>query len=342
MKPKKPYDTFPLTPHNNGRFAKKIAGVMYYFGHWKVRGKNLPYEKAWKAALAEYEAAEPAIRAGETPSDEVLLRELCDAFIAHKTGRVKPLTLAAYTSTCYAICDFFGRDTKCSALKSDDWERLCRAWEAKWAVSTVRVEIAKTRVLFTYGYESEWLDKPMRFGVGFKGKRVRASTSPKTFTAAEIRMMLAAAKPREKAITLLGINCAFGAADCAAITPECITGEYITLPRPKTGEPRRCHLWKETLAALAAAPKLAVRRANGQALCNVNALIARVGLKGHTTYHLRHTFRTVASGTKDFEGVTFCMGHSLKGIAAVYQHAPDDERLKAISLFVRKWLYAKG
>jgi hypothetical protein len=36
-RPKKPYDKFPLTPHPNGSWVKKIRGRLHYFGKWARR-----------------------------------------------------------------------------------------------------------------------------------------------------------------------------------------------------------------------------------------------------------------------------------------------------------------
>src|SRR5262249_51866575 len=59
-RPKKPYPTFPLTPHASGAWQKKIRGKTHYFGRWAnwVNGKlvRVDAEGGWKAALELYTA----------------------------------------------------------------------------------------------------------------------------------------------------------------------------------------------------------------------------------------------------------------------------------------------
>jgi hypothetical protein len=53
-KPEKPYPDFALFPHQTMRWAKKIRGVLHYFGPWgrRVNGKVVRVEgDGWQAAL---------------------------------------------------------------------------------------------------------------------------------------------------------------------------------------------------------------------------------------------------------------------------------------------------
>src|SRR5262249_46486263 len=80
----------------------------------------------------------------------------------------------------------------------------------------------------------------------------RAKQGPKLFAPEEVRKLLDAAGTPMKAIILLGINCGYGNADVAGLplaTVDLDAG-WIDYPRPKTGIPRRCALWPETVAAL--------------------------------------------------------------------------------------------
>lgn len=72
-------------------------------------------------------------------------------------------------------------------------------------------------------------------------------------------------------------------------------------------------------------------------------LVRRLGIHrpGLGFYALRHTFQTIAGNTKDPEAVSAIMGHAEKAddMAAVYRERIDDARLKAVTEYVRGWLF---
>ena len=171
-----------------------------------------------------------------------------------------------------------------------------------------------------------------------------------------------------RAMVLLGINCGFGNADCGHLTKSTVDldGAVIDYPRPKTGIKRRCPLWPETIAALREA--LAVRPAPkdeadadlvfvtkyglpwakdtaDQTLSKeFGKLLKALGINGRTGlgfYTLRHTFRTVADEAKDQPAADYIMGHETPHMLSVYRETISDERLKAVSDHVRKWVFGE-
>src|SRR5262249_59206450 len=103
---------------------------------------------------------------------------------------------------------------------------------------------------FKYGYDGGLIDRPVRYGPGFKrpSKKTirlhRAKQGAKLFSAEAIRRLLVAARMQVKAMILLGINCEFGNSDCGNLPQSAVDldGGFIDYPRPKTGIPRRCPL----------------------------------------------------------------------------------------------------
>ena len=76
-KPNKPYPSFPLTPHPNGQWCKKILGKLHFFGTWADL----------KAAHDRYLTLAPDLHAGRTPQPEKLtggdltVKDACNAFL---------------------------------------------------------------------------------------------------------------------------------------------------------------------------------------------------------------------------------------------------------------------
>jgi integrase len=153
---------------------------------------------------------------------------------------------------------------------------------------------------------------------------------------------------------------------------------WLDYARSKTGIQRRIPLWQETITALAEAiasrpqPKdpadanLVFVTRFGQRWVRYDVteekrhgtkkikakfddavakqfskLLGDLGLKRPRLgfYTLRHTFETVAGGSKDQVAVDAIMGHVDASMAAEYRHGIEDSRLRAVVDHVRTWLW---
>jgi integrase len=365
-KPDKPYPDFPLFPHAAGVWAKKIRGKLHYFGPWSDPD----------GALAKYNAEREALHAGKRPRAETgagTVKDLCNAFLNHKqtlvdNGELSPATFRDYREGCDEVVACFGKGRAVADLGPDDFARLRERMAAKWGCHRLRKGVVCVRGLFKYGFELGLLAVPARFGPAFKGatkktlRLHRAAMGPKLFTAEEVRKLLDAAGQPMKAMILLGTNCGFGNADCGRLPLAAVDLDraIIDYPRPKTGIPRRCVLWPETVAALreALARRPTPKRAEVEALFFVTVhghswfstttagskefakLMRRVGLNGHRNFYtLRHVFRTVADEAKDQPAADHVMGHESGHMSSVYRETISDSRLAAVAEFVRQWLF---
>ncbi|HIE98194.1 MAG TPA: hypothetical protein EYQ63_14585 [Fuerstia sp.] len=85
IKPGKPYKEFPLFPHPNGQWCKKIKGKPWYFGKWEDH----------EAALHRYLDEVDDIQAGRDPrrqgvvlvSDSVTVAEMLNTFLTSMNQR---------------------------------------------------------------------------------------------------------------------------------------------------------------------------------------------------------------------------------------------------------------
>jgi integrase len=156
---------------------------------------------------------------------------------------------------------------------------------------------------------------------------------------------------------------------------------WVDFPRPKTAVERRCPLWPETIKALREAiakrpkpkaadhAKLVFITRYGQPWAKENGIVLIT--EGHTVegkprvdspitketrkllderklyrpglgfYALRHTFETIAGGSRDQVAVNAIMGHVDSSMAGEYREAIEDKRLLAVTQHVRKWLYPR-
>jgi len=186
--------------------------------------------------------------------------------------------------------------------------------------------------------------------------------------------MIGAAGTQLHAMVLLGINCGYGNTDCATLPMQALDLRkgWVDFPRPKTGVPRRCPLWPETVAALQEAIKdrpepsaefanrvfVTRRKAGWEAQSRLSKkgttvvddpisketakLLKRLGFhrSGLGFYALRHTFQTV--GGLDKDAIGYIMGHvaGANDMGAVYnEEAPEDGRLLAVVNHIHSWLF---
>ena len=166
---------------------------------------------------------------------------------------------------------------------------------------------------------------------------------------------------------LLGINCGFGNADCGKppMAAQDLDAGWLDFPRPKTGIPRRCWLWPETVSAIRAA--VATRpdhkdKADADLLfitkyggawfkesrdnpmsAEFRKLAKSVGVNGARGFYcLRRGFETIAGESQDQVAVDAIMGHVNQSMAATYPQGISDERLRAVAERVRAWLFGEA
>ena len=384
--PSKPYAKFPLTPHPSGAWQKKILGKIKYFGRWgRIRNgkmERLPGD-GWKEALELYQAQADDLHAGRTPrvrktGEGLKLYDLLNHFLTAKkrkltAGEITAPTFEGHKQITDLLIAQFGKDRPVDDIAADDFGTLRAVMAERWG--PVR------------------LGNHVRYGPEFKKpsasvlRRQRARNGPKMLEAAELRRLLDAldgqevetgrkdeagkservtvqASPTMRAMVLLGVNCAFNNKDFADLPLDALDldGGWIDFARTKTGIPRRCPLWVETVAALRAAiaarPEPREASAEGlvfltargrQWLCRgqanpVSVLACKamkavnIHRKGIGSGTLRHVFRTVADGSRDQVATNHIMGHADNSMADHYRERIDDNRLKAVTDYVRNWL----
>jgi len=261
-KPSKP-SGFPLWEHPSGRWCKKIRGRFCYFG-------KVADDPEGEDALKRYQQEREDLEAGRTPrpageAGGLTVRELVNRFLTSKQHKQKRGEITARTfrdlhSTCARIVDVFGRERPVVDLEPSDFERLHNAMAKTMGLLSRKTEIQKTRSVFKWAFDEGLIDKPVRFGQGFRPASKRELRKAKAgignggrmFEAHEILALLAAATPHFRAMILLGVNCGFGNMDIATLKLSGVDLEagWIDHPRPKTGTERRCPLWPETIQSL--------------------------------------------------------------------------------------------
>ncbi|MGO9110247.1 MAG: tyrosine-type recombinase/integrase [Thermoguttaceae bacterium] len=377
-KAQKPRPDFPLFPHRNGWWAKKIRGKFHYFG-------KVDDDPQGEHALDRWNSEKDDLLAGRTPqalaASGSTVRDLANHFLTYKKGLVDSgelldATFSEYHATCERVLKVFGADTQIDTLTQDDFQRLRANVAKQWGPVRLANEIQRVRSLFRYGQEAGLSDKIPRYGPGFKKpsaktlRKVRAKRGLRMFERDELRSVLAVAPPTMKAMILLAINAGLGNNDCATLPVRALNLErgWLVYPRPKTGIERKTPLWPETISALkvvlAERPEPTnenhrelvfisprgesyISKGSGYRIAKTILPLlkkAKVNRPGLSFYALRHTFQTIAEGARDLAAVQSIMGYApgSADMSAVYRERIDDERLSAVTSHVRKWLFGEA
>ena len=220
-------------------------------------------------------------------ADGLTVRDICNKFLSAKkdlvnSGEIGPRTFAELHGTCKRIGDAFGWDRLVTDLVADEYDGLRRAMAKLWGPHRLAGEVQRTRCLLKFAFDAGLILQPVRYGATFKKpsrhvmRLQRAKKGPKMLEAVELRRVLDAlrgkkvkagrtdektskpetitikANPALRAMVLLGLNCGIGNNDVASLPRRTVNLEtgWIDFPRPKTGIPRRCSLWPETVAAI--------------------------------------------------------------------------------------------
>jgi integrase len=256
-KAKKPYRSFPLTPHRNGQFCKKIRGKVYYFG--SVADPDRALANYHQHCDGLHSGAIAQVSRGTGP---ITLRELANEFLnaaatRRDGGRLTDRTFADYHRTCAAVIAALGRDLPVESIGRKHLVELHRRLAKGVSAVTLDGRIGIARSLFKFAYDEELVERPLRLkSLPRPEKRVlrrdRAQRGRRHFLAGEIRTLVRAARTPLRAMILLGINCGLGNTDIGRLTVQAVDLErgWLDFPRPKTGVDRRCPLWPETVEAI--------------------------------------------------------------------------------------------
>jgi integrase len=371
-KPDKPYASFPLYPHASGKWAKKSAGRLFYFGRWDDP----------QGALRDYQQWLDDNRGNPAPTTRgkaaITIDELVNSFLAAQDARlaakeIAPRTFHSMFRTAKLLINHFGRQRQVATIRPLDWSKLRAEIAGRLNPIGVGNEITRIKTVVHWGVNSDLIDQ-LRFGPDFRRPpkatiRRHVRDNPRSlFTADELRRLIKAADVHLTAMILLGLNCGFNngdVADLRRIDVDLAAG-WINAPRKKTAVDRKCPLWAETVAALkasaakrpeprtrAAADRFFVRvRGMAYDECTSDNAVTRtftelcrklkVDRPGESFYVLRHCFSTWAQEVGDNDAVSLIMGHEVDTIRTGYRHSFPVARLLEVSDHVRRQLYKSG
>ena len=164
-KPSKPYPDFPLFPHGSGQWAKMINQKTHYFGKWADP----------QAALKRYLDVKDDLLAGRDPSrgDGLTVKEFINEFLTSKqrlvsSGELTARTLTSYDCRKHALLEVFGDNRHVETLRPQDFEELRDKYTKTHGQKKLTGDVVVVKMMFKYAYESDLIERPVKFGPNFK------------------------------------------------------------------------------------------------------------------------------------------------------------------------------
>jgi integrase len=322
-------------------------------------------------ALANYLSEYQPRQRGETPPRRncPTVDDVCQEFLGWKegligSGELSRRTYRDYVRSCKLMGRLLGDNTPVNELSAFVFSKLRTALTKGRGPVALSNEIRLSRMVWKFAFDSGMIEAPIRFGSMFDMpskkalREARNARGVRAFTAKQIRKLIEASSEPMRSMIRLAINCGYGNTDVGSICADHIRDGWASFPRPKTGVQRRCPLWPETVEGLPARKNgdllfLTTHKRpwvhmspNGAIHDNVSQrfkpLMKQCGVyrAGLGFYALRHSFETVAGGSKDQVAVSFLMGHvpHASDMSAVYREYIQDDRLVAVTNHVHDWL----
>jgi integrase len=254
-KPRRPKDC-PLFAHASGTWAKTIDGKHKHFGPWH----DLP------GAMKRWEAFDSARKAGReprpVPNGSITLRQLVNRYLTFHharalAGQIAVRSFQDLKGVAETFVEEFGPSLPVQQLAPDNFSAYHAKLTARYGVHALKRTVTLVKQIFRWGYENDLIDRPVKYGPSFKGQKKekvaeRRRRKDKSFTPGEVRKMIDLATIPLRAMILLGVNAGFGNTDIGTLewADVDLDAAVIDTHRHKTGIPRRCTLWPETVAAL--------------------------------------------------------------------------------------------
>jgi integrase len=359
-KPKKPYKSFPLTPHNRGGWAKKYKGHALYIA-----------DRDPDKALAHFHRIAKRIDAGEyglgraKRIENATVYDVCNRYVYERgidrdAGKIKPGTWADYDDAATEMVDCFGKDTLVEDVTQDDFTRLQRRLERRLGTHATARMVQNCRTIWNHADSNGWIERKPKYGTEFK-KPLTEKRKGQGFTIEQALALIACAYPVQlEAMLLLMVNGGYTAKDCADLPRAAVDLDkgIVRFPRPKMKGRRPVDrvmtMWPETAEALRevlaerADDVLVFRTAHGNPWVQgqtdsvrllTQRIIEALGWTVRGPSWLRHLHRTLADELEKPHAAARLMGHRLPGLAEVYVDRIEHSRVQQITDHIRSRLF---